>query len=595
MSTHAVNFKFNVIGGNVGKMFASIERLNGKAQRDINNTSRATGTFLTRLTKVERKLLNLPTRGLRRVGSILRSMIPIGSVVSIASIGMGLRGVVSTLAEMERYEAVLGNTLGSKSLARKSLMEISKFASETPFQVNNLTDSFVRLSNQGFVPSMDDMRKLGDLSSSTGKDITQLVEAVLDAQVGEMERLKEFGIRAQKDGDRIRFTFKNITTEVDNNASSIRGYLLSLGEMKGVAGAMDSISKTSGGMLSNLADKWMMFKWQLGEANKWLLELAVGGMNKLIDKMQGLVKWTEDNKAMLQSFVINGLSKVSAVASIAWGILTGLFQLIRKSIGWIKDNKDEIKKWVDFLAKAAFWAGVLRFSMLAYGGVTAIITAVTTGIYALRSGLIAAQVAQWLLNIAMNANPIGIIITAVGIVLPLLLILATRFDWVKERLKDIAKWILKITTKYFPSLLPAVTSVFSWLKKQFKSFSDWIDNLINYLPSWVKKLFGLEAINMPKPKKDEDGDGNGNGDGGGDGDDNEFFSPGGEGGQSVSERLAGVTASGRESIKNININIENLVRELMVKTETMNMAESQIKALIAKTLITAVNDVNYGG
>ena len=74
------------------------------------------------------------------------------------------------------------------------------------------------------------MRKLGDLASSTGKDFDQLAEAIIDAQTGEFERLKEFGIRASKQGDEVKFTFKEVETQVDFTADSIRDYVLSLGD-----------------------------------------------------------------------------------------------------------------------------------------------------------------------------------------------------------------------------------------------------------------------------------------------------------------------------------------------------------------------------
>ena len=46
----------------------------------------------------------------------------------------------------------------------------------------------------------------GDTASAMGKSLDDMVEAVADAATGEFERLKEFGIRASKNGDRVSFT-----------------------------------------------------------------------------------------------------------------------------------------------------------------------------------------------------------------------------------------------------------------------------------------------------------------------------------------------------------------------------------------------------
>ena len=98
------------------------------------------------------------------------------------------------------------------------------------------------------------MRKLGDLASSTGKGFDQLAEAILDAQTGQFERLKEFGIKAAQNGDTVTMNFKGQKTSIDNTAESIQAYLLSLGDMTGVSGSMEAISKTLEGQVSNLED-----------------------------------------------------------------------------------------------------------------------------------------------------------------------------------------------------------------------------------------------------------------------------------------------------------------------------------------------------
>ena len=143
-----------------------------------------------------------------KVNAVNSAMSTVGGLVAgISLVALG-KEIVDTLAKFEKFEAVLTTTLGNNSAAQSAMQQITTFAAKTPFEVDGLTDSFVRLANQGFVPTMDEMTKLGDLASSKGKDMTQLSEALIDAQVGEFERLKEFGIRASKQGDQVSFTFK---------------------------------------------------------------------------------------------------------------------------------------------------------------------------------------------------------------------------------------------------------------------------------------------------------------------------------------------------------------------------------------------------
>lgn len=61
----------------------------------------------------------------------------------------------------------------------KLLKEVS---SQTPFELDRLTDSYIKLVNRGFKPTKEEITNLGDLASSLGKDFDMLVEALLDAQ-----------------------------------------------------------------------------------------------------------------------------------------------------------------------------------------------------------------------------------------------------------------------------------------------------------------------------------------------------------------------------------------------------------------------------
>lgn len=192
------------------------------------------------------------------------------------------KAVVNTTAEFQKMEAVLTNTLGSESLAQQSMAQIVAFASKTPFQVNELTDSFVKLANRGFKPTMAEMTALGDLASSTGKSFDQLTEAALDAMTGEFERLKEFGVRASSEGDKVQFTFKGVTTEVKKTDGAIKDYLLSLGQAEGVSGAMAAISETVGGKISNLGDNVDQLKLAIGNQTSGVFAASIDWLSEFV-------------------------------------------------------------------------------------------------------------------------------------------------------------------------------------------------------------------------------------------------------------------------------------------------------------------------
>ncbi len=202
------------------------------------------------------------------IDGFLKNLGPIGPAIagafSIQAVIGFAQSVFKVTAEFEKMGSVLKNTLGSGAAANVALESIKEFAKTTPFSVQELTASFVKLANQGFTPNVTQMRKLGDLASSTGKSFDQLAEAIIDAQTGEFERLKEFGVRASKSGDQVTFSFKGVETQTKFTNEAIRDYLVSLGDYEGVAGASAAISETLGGKVNNLGDAWDNFLNQIG-------------------------------------------------------------------------------------------------------------------------------------------------------------------------------------------------------------------------------------------------------------------------------------------------------------------------------------------
>ncbi len=248
------------------------------------------------------------TVGAPAVGAINKEMSHLNSAIS--KIGPGLAGlfavdrlraffdkIVTVRAEFEKLSAVLTNTLGSQSRAQEALRTMQEIAAKTPYSVLQWTQSYVKLVNQGIKPTNAEIIKMGDLAASTGKEIDQLTEAIIDAQTGEFERLKEFGIRANKEGDRVTFTFKGIKQQVDFTSESIQQYIFGLGELEGVSGSMAAISETLGGKISNLGDSFDKLANVSGEAVSPFLKSLIDDLNNAI----GIL--TDENLGKFEKFI----------------------------------------------------------------------------------------------------------------------------------------------------------------------------------------------------------------------------------------------------------------------------------------------------
>lgn len=169
-----------------------------------------------------------------------------------------------TAAQFEQFETTLKSITGSSKIAKESMMWITDFTSQTPFQLEQVTSAFVKMKAYGIDPTKGTLRTLGDTASAMGKDINQAVEAMADAITGENERLKEFGIKAKKNGEEITYAWSDSSGAareivIDNNKAMIESTLNAIFNEKYI-GAMDAQSKTWNGMISNMKDEWTLFQ-----------------------------------------------------------------------------------------------------------------------------------------------------------------------------------------------------------------------------------------------------------------------------------------------------------------------------------------------
>lgn len=196
--------------------------------------------------------------------------------------------IIAIRGEFQKFEAVLTNTLGSKSAALIALGRINEFAKSTPFGVSELTANFIKLANRGVEPTVKQMRAIADLSATLGKSFDQVVEAILD--VNNPERWKEIGVRAETSGDKVRLSFRGATVEVDRTVKGVTDAVVALGQLKGVAGSTEAISKTLAGQVNNLGDAWEQVFNTLGQGNQGVLFDTISLLAKAIEKANELLK-----------------------------------------------------------------------------------------------------------------------------------------------------------------------------------------------------------------------------------------------------------------------------------------------------------------
>lgn len=201
----------------------------------------------------------------------------------------------NTRKEFATYEAVLKNATGSTKAAASAMKMIQTLASDTPASVAEWTQAYIKLVNRGITPTKEELIQMGDIASSQGKDIDQFIEALLDAMTGENERLKEFGITASKNGETTAFTFRGVTTEVQNTDQAIKNYILSLGNMQGVQGAMATQMEELAGLESNLGDQMDAIYNKIGKKLEPAVKSFMGWLGGSLGKLSSLLDSSSDS------------------------------------------------------------------------------------------------------------------------------------------------------------------------------------------------------------------------------------------------------------------------------------------------------------
>lgn len=203
--------------------------------------------------------------------SFKKTLAAIGGIAMLKQVASN---VVSTAGMFQKYESVLTNALnGSSEKAKAYLSDINSFAAKTNFQLDELTDDFIKFVNRGITPSMDAMKKMGDFTNTVAKPFDQLTEAILD--INNPERWKEFGVRVQTEGNKVKLSFRDMTVECDRTVESVMKAVEQFGSMKGVEGSTEAIAKTIEGQMSNFEDTITTALAEIGLTNQNLISGSI--------------------------------------------------------------------------------------------------------------------------------------------------------------------------------------------------------------------------------------------------------------------------------------------------------------------------------
>lgn len=300
-------FKFDT--GNGFKKFDS--RLK-HTKRDVNRTTKSMKGMFKRFGSSIKKSLrhNLHLRGVKSAQRNLNGLRSSAMSLKSALIGIGagylgfqaLSNVMSrTLKVGSQNEQLFAglSTLRGPQQATRDMKDLQTMAAKTPFQVGELTDSFMRLNAAGFNVDIKSMQKLGDLAANTtGKSIGDLTETMLSAARGQGAMVDNFnGMAGKAKNGGLEITSLDAKTgkltttmvKAGDKASLLGAYLNAAGESD-TLGSMARKSKTLEGRLSTLSDNVDMALLQLFKGLEPAIKQAVSALTDMAVKFKPLAR-----------------------------------------------------------------------------------------------------------------------------------------------------------------------------------------------------------------------------------------------------------------------------------------------------------------
>ena len=404
-----------------------------------------------------RSVVNFGKKAESAIGGVIKKTVKWGGVTAAALGGLAAKTGLSEAMDLEGYRLQLETATKDTQKASQIMQNAINLANRTPFEGGELVEGAAKFEAMGM--SADTwLTRAGDMAAATNKSFDQAVEALIDAQNGELERLKEFGITKAKILEQGEKMFAGV--QIVNNKGQITNQekfneaMIALmedrfaGGMEKQAGTMKGLWSTVTGVTKSALASIVGISTDGSIKSGSALDLLKGKVSMLADKLQ---QWQQDGTIdkVAQKFT-DGLGKAVEYAG--------------KAFRWVIDHGDTIKRWAVGLGSVLAMVKVAQFA----SGVIQVIKTVKL----FGSTLIA----------LVSANPIVLLI---GAAIAAGALLIANWDKVKawglnlwDSAKEVFGGIRDSVVGAFDTVKEKVSGVFSWFGEKFS----WLDEKISGIP-----------------------------------------------------------------------------------------------------------------
>ena len=291
------------VAGNFKSLSKEAQKATLTAQKTLNNLGKSIENIVTKSAKLG---------------------LGVATALGGAAIGKGL----SEAMDLEGYKTQLETATKSTKKAAEIMKFSINLANKTPFEGGEMVEASSKLESMG-LSAKSYLNQIVDMAAATNKPLEQATEAFIDAQQGELERLKEFGIKKADIAEKANEMFAGQETinnkgQITNQENFNKALLAIMADR--YKGGAEKLANTTRGMISTVTGitksalaKIVGVQEDGTVKSGSLLDLVKGKVQQLADKLQ---QWQSDGT----------LQRIADTASVAfetvYHVLNNVFSFI---------------------------------------------------------------------------------------------------------------------------------------------------------------------------------------------------------------------------------------------------------------------------
>lgn len=414
-----------------------------KAARNTKGVSRE-------MVSATRSVVAFKNKAVSSITSATKSFVKLGTATASVAATLAAKTGLSEAMDLEGYRLQLETATKDTQKASEIMQYAINLANKTPFEGGELVEGASKFEAMGMA-AQKWLPLAGDMAAATNKSFDQATEALIDAQTGELERLKEFGITKAKIVEQGEKLFAGVQL-VNNkgqivNQEKFNEALIALMQDR-FAGGMEKQATTMKGLWSTVTG---VTKSALATITGITTDGSIRSGSAL-DLLKGKVQLLAGK---LEEWQQNG-----TLDRIAQQFDQGLAKAVEtagKAFTWVTENGDTIRRWVVGLGSALAMVKIVQFA----SGVMSAIK--TVKLFATVAGTIVAT------------NPI---VLAIGAAIAAGALLIANWDKVKA-------WAINIKDQFvdsFSRIGASISETFHGAITAIGNFFTWLDEKISGIP-----------------------------------------------------------------------------------------------------------------